>query len=116
MESVKARLGLVNASLLSMILLSIGGVLIGIAFFVAFAQGKYPLLSLLLIVIAIADSIVLKKFRKLYTLSKEYENSNGEKSVEQEITDFAAKNPKWIMLVTQTYSAISIIILISKFS
>ena len=115
-ETMTVRLGLVNASLLSMMLLSIGGTLMGIAFFNTLAQGKHPLLSLLLIAVAIADLIVLRKFKKLYALSNEYENSNGAKSIEQEITDFSANNQKWIMLVTQTYSALSIIMLVNKFS
>ena len=115
-KTMTVRLGLVKASLLSMALLSLGGILIGTAFFSVFYQGKYPLLSLLLIVIAVVDLIVLQKFKKLYTLAHEYEGSNNRKSIEQEITDFSAKNPKWIMIVTQTYSAISIIMLVSKFS
>jgi hypothetical protein len=72
-------------------------------------------LGLLVVAVAIADLMVLRKLRKLYTLSKEYEKSSGEKSVAQEITDFSADNPKWIMLVTQTYSLISIIMLVSRF-
>lgn len=115
-ETMTVRLGLVNASRLSIVLLSIGGILIGIAFLNTFIQGRYPMLSLLIIASAMADLIVLRKFKKLYVLSAEYEKSNGAKSIEQEITDFSANNPKWIMLVTQTYSLISIAMLVSKFS
>jgi len=114
-KTMTVRLGLVKASLLSIVLLSLGGTLIGGAFFVTFAYGHYPLLSLSLLAIAIADLIVLQKLRQLYVLSKEYENSSGEDSIAQEITSFSANNPKWIMLVTQTYSFISIIMLVSKF-
>ena len=112
--TMTVRLGLAKASLLSMVLLSLGGTLIGGAFFVTFASGHYPLLSLSVFVIAAADLIVLQKLRKLYTLSKEYETS-GQNSIAEEITSFSADNPKWIMLVTQTYSLISLIMLISKF-
>jgi len=112
--TMTVRLGLVKASLLSMVLLSVGGILIGGAFFVTFASGHYPLLSLSVFAIATADFIVLQKLMKLYTLSKEYETS-GQSSIAHEITSFSADNPKWIMLVTQTYSLISLIMLISEF-
>lgn len=114
-KTMTVQLGLAKASLLSMILLGAGGVLIGTAFFNTFSQGKYPLLNLLLAAIAVADLIVLRKLRKLHALSSKYESSNGQKSLEQEIVDFSADNPKWIMLVTQTYSLISIIMLVTKF-
>jgi len=115
-ETMTVHLGLVKASLLSIILLSIGGILSGIAFFITFAQGTNPLLSLLIIAlpIAITDLIVLQKLRKLYMLSNEYENSTGFNSIEQEIIDFSTNSPRWIMLVSQTYSIISIIMLVSK--
>lgn len=113
--TLTVRLGLVKTSLLSIVLLSLGGTLIGGAFFVAFAYGHYPLLSLSVFAIATADLIVLRKLKKLHGLSKEHKNSNGEDSIAQEITSYSADNPKWIMLVTQTYSVISIIMLLSKF-
>jgi len=114
-ETMTVHLGLVKASLLGIILLSLGGTLIATAFFVTFAYGQYPVLSLSVLAIAVADLIVLRKLKKLYSLSKKYENSNGQNSIEKEITSFSANNPKWIMLVTQTYSLISIIVLASKF-
>lgn len=113
--TMTVRLGLVKASLLSIVLLSLGGTLIGGAFFVTFAYGHFPLLSLSVFAIATADLIVLQKLKKLYDLSKEYENSSSEDSIAQEIISYSANNPKWIMLVTQTYSIISIIMLFSKF-
>ncbi|MFH0896473.1 MAG: prenyltransferase, partial [Candidatus Bathyarchaeota archaeon] len=114
-ETMTVRLGLVKASLLSMVLLSLGGILIGAAFLIKFVQGIHPILSLLFIVITAVDFLVLQKFKKLYKLSQEYKNSDNQKSFEREITDFSADNPKWIMLVTQTYSGISAIMLVSKF-
>ena len=75
--TMTVRLGLVKASLLSRALLSLGGTFIGGAFFVTFAYGHYPLLSLSVFAIATADLIVLQKLKKLYVLSKEYENSSG---------------------------------------
>ena len=90
------------------------GILLGIAFFITFVQGTNPLLNLLIIAVPIADLIVLQKLRKLYMLSNEYENSTGFNSIEQEIIDFSANSPKWIMLVSQTYSIIQIIMLVGK--
>jgi 4-hydroxybenzoate polyprenyltransferase len=113
-ETMTVRLGLAKASLLSIILLSLGGTLIGIAFLASFIYGQYQILGLSVLAIAVTDIIVLRKFKKLYTLSKEYESSNRDLTAE-EIISFSANNPKWIMLVTQTYSAISIILLVSKF-
>jgi len=113
-ETMTVRLGLVKASLLGIILLSLGGTLIGLAFFVTFILGHYPVLSLSVLAIAIADAIVLRKLKKLYTLSNEYERS-AQHPIAREITSFSANNPKWIMLVTQTYGFISIIMLVSKF-
>jgi len=114
-KTVTVHLGLVKASLLSILLLSLGGTLIGIALLITFACGQYPVLSLSVSAIAVADLIVLRKLKKLHTLSKEYKNSSGQNSIAQEITSFSANNPKWIMLVTQAYSLISIIMLVSKF-
>jgi 4-hydroxybenzoate polyprenyltransferase len=114
-ETMTVRLGLVKASLLSIILLILGGTFMGTAFLVTFAYEQYPLLMLLVIAIAVADSIVLRQFRKLYKLSKEYEKSSNQNAIAEEITELSANNPKWIMLVTQTYSLISIIMLASKF-
>ena len=113
-ETMTVRIGLIKASLLSIILLGLGGILIGVSYFIVFTQGSHPILSLLIIIIAIVDLIVLQKFKKLYTLSKKFWASTDMKSVEREITDFSANNPKWIMLVTQTYTMISVIMLISK--
>jgi 1,4-dihydroxy-2-naphthoate octaprenyltransferase len=114
-ETMTVRLGLSKASLLSIILLSLGGTLIATSFFVTFAYGKHPILCLSVLAIAVADLFVLRKFRTLYTLSKEYEKSSDQNPIDQKITTFSENNPKWIMLVTQTYSLMSIIMLASKF-
>ena len=113
-ETMTVRLGLAKASLLGIILLSLGGTLIGTAFFATFIYSQYPLMSLSVLAIAGADVIVLRKLKKLYTLSKEYELSDTAHTA-REITSFSSNNPKWIMLVTQTYSLVSIVLLASKF-
>jgi 4-hydroxybenzoate polyprenyltransferase len=113
-KTMTVRLGLAKASLLSIVLLGLGGTFIGGAFLVTFIYGQYPVLGLSVLAIAAADVIVLRKLKKLHTLSREYEYSKRN-SVDEEIVSFSADNPKWIMLVTQTYSVISVVMLISKF-
>jgi 4-hydroxybenzoate polyprenyltransferase len=113
-ETMTVRLGLVNASFLSMVLLILGAVFIGTAFLLAFAFGKYPWLSVLLLAVPIAVSFVLGKFRKLHSMSKELARSSTQDSVSEKIVSFSARNPQWIMVITQTYSFLSIILLMSK--
>jgi len=113
--TMTVRLGLAKASILSIILVSLGGTLFGMTYFITFAYGQYPILSFLVLAIAIADLIVLQKINKIYTLSKEYPKSSDQNHVAQEIVDLSANNPKWIMIITQTYSLLSIIFLLSKF-
>jgi len=114
-ETMTVHLGLVKASFLGIVLLIAGGILTGAAFFFGFAYGPYPVLSVFLVAVAVAVFIVLRKFWKLYALSKEYESSKGQSSIAQEIVSLSAHNPQWIMLVTQAYSFMSILFLISKF-
>lgn len=113
-ETMTVRLGLVNASFLSMVLLVSGAIFIGTAFLLAFAFGKYPWLSVLLLGVPIAVSFVLGKFRKLHSMSKELARSSTQDSVSEKIVGFSAHNPQWIMVITQTYSFLSIILLASK--
>ncbi len=114
-ETMTVRLGLVRASLLGILLLSFGGILIGTGFFIMFVSGQFPVLGILVAAVAVADLVVVRKLLKLYALSIKYENSESQNPIAEEITGLSANNPKWIMLVTQTYSILSIILLISKF-
>jgi 4-hydroxybenzoate polyprenyltransferase len=114
-ETMTVHLGLSKSSFLSILLLSVGGIFIGIAFFLELVKGSHPELSVFTFSIAIVDIIVLAKFKKLYSLSKEYESSNKQNSLAEDITSLSTHNPRWIMLVTQTYSFLSIILLVSKF-
>ncbi|MGA9387887.1 MAG: prenyltransferase [Candidatus Bathyarchaeia archaeon] len=114
-QTMTVHLGLVKASLLSIALLAMGAMLTTIAFVLEFVHGQHPLLSVLLLAIPVAAIIVLGKFRKLYLLSKEYAHSKEQGSIEEEIVSLSAHNPQWIMLITQTYSLLSIILLASKF-
>lgn len=114
-ETMTVRLGLSRASFLSMLLLSLGGIFIGASFFLVLVQSGYPALTVFTFLIVVANLSVLAKLRKLYSLSKKYEYSNEQHSLAEDITSLSAHNPRWIMLVTQTYSFLSIILLVSKF-
>ena len=114
-ETMTVRLGLVKASLLSIILLIAGAILTGTAFFLEWAYGQHLWLSVFLLAIPVAVIFVLGKFKRLYSLSKELASSKNQSSVAENIVSLSAHNPQWIMLVTQAYSLMSIILLISKF-
>jgi 4-hydroxybenzoate polyprenyltransferase len=114
-ETMTVRLGLVKASFLGIVLLTAGAIFTGTAFFLEWAYGQHPWLSVILLAIPVTVLFVLRKFKRLYSLSKEHVSSKNSRSVEQEIVSLSAHNPQWIMLVTQTYSLMSIILLMSKF-
>ena len=113
-KTLTVHLGLVKASIVAMALLTTGAALTAIAFFLQFAYAQHPFLSILLVAIPAAVFVVLKEFRKLYSLSKEYKTSNNS-AIEEKIVHLSAHNPQWIMMITQTYSIISIVLLLSKF-
>jgi 4-hydroxybenzoate polyprenyltransferase len=114
-ETLTVHLGLVKASLLAIVLLAIGAILTAVSFLLKYIRDSHPLLALSLLTIPVAVLYVLGNFKKLYLLSKEFVRTGGEKSVADKIVALSANNPRWIMLVTQTYSFISILLLISKF-
>jgi 4-hydroxybenzoate polyprenyltransferase len=113
-ETMTVRLGLVRASFLGIVLLATGAVFTGTAFFLEWACGQHTWLTILLLAIPVSVLFVLGKFKKLYYLSKEYTSSRGQ-SFADDIVSLSAHNPQWIMLVTQTYSFLSVILLASKF-
>jgi 4-hydroxybenzoate polyprenyltransferase len=110
-------LGLSRAALLGIILLSAGAILTGTALFLEWFFNQQLWFSILILAIPITVVFVLAKFRKLYSLSKEYETSNNQNRsfLEEKIVNLSSDNPKWIMLVTQAYSLLSIMLLVSKF-
>jgi 4-hydroxybenzoate polyprenyltransferase len=114
-ETLTVTLGLVKASILAITLLTTGATLTAIAFLLQFTYSQHPILSIVLVAIPIATFHVLKQFGKLYSLSKEYDKSNNSNAHREKIVNLSAHNPQWIMIITQTYSAISIILLLSKF-
>jgi 4-hydroxybenzoate polyprenyltransferase len=116
-ETMTVRLGLSRAISLGIVLLSAGAVLTGTALFLEWSFNQQLRFSILIPAIPIAVVFVLTKFRKLHSLSKEYEKSNDQNRsvLEERIVNLSSDNPKWIMLVTQTYSLLSIMLLASKF-
>ena len=113
-ETMTVTIGLVKASMLSMILLALGSALIGVAFVLEFISGVHPMLAISVLTLAAADYIALTKFRRLYSLSKKFKSFTDDSTVVDEITDLSARNPQWIMLITQTYSLLSILLLASR--
>jgi len=113
--TMTVRLGLVKSSLLSIVLLLIGAIFTVTSFLTKFICEGRSLLAVFVLPMLFAVFFVLTKFRKLYLLSKEYALSEGKSSLKDEILKLSANNPKWIMMVTQTYSLVSIVLLVSKF-
>lgn len=114
-ETFTVHIGLVKASILAILLLAAGATLTAIAFLMQFAHDQHPFLSILLIAIPIAGFVVLRQFRRLHFLSKEYAASNSNSAIEEKIVNLSAHNPQWIMIITQTYSVISIVLLLRKY-
>jgi 4-hydroxybenzoate polyprenyltransferase len=113
-QTFTVQIGLVKASVLAMTLLTVGATLTLSAFLLQFIYAQHQFLAILLVAIPIAGFFVLREFGKLYSLSKEYVTVKSD-DIEKKIVQLSARNPKWIMIITQTYSIISIILLVSKF-
>ncbi len=114
-ETMTVRLGLARASFLGIVLLAAGAIMTGAAFLLEWTYGQQLWLCILLLAIPVSVLFVLGKFKKLYSLSKEYTSTKSQNSLAEDIVSLSAHNPQWIMLVTQTYSFLSIILLASKF-
>jgi len=114
-ETLTVTLGLAKASIMAIALLATGATLTAIAFLLQFIYSQHLILSILLVAIPFAAFFVLKQFRNLYSLSREYIATGSSNLVGEKIVNLSARNPQWIMIITQTYSVISIILLLSKF-
>jgi 4-hydroxybenzoate polyprenyltransferase len=114
-KTMTVHLGLVKACVVSIILISIGAIFFITAYLLEWINGPRPLLSLILLSIPVSVLFVLTKIKKLHSLSKQYMNSQGNTTLKEQIVNISAHNPKWIMIITQTYSILSIILLINKF-
>lgn len=112
--TMTVRLGLIKASLLGMSLLSIGGTLCGVGLILRLTYSSLPILSAFLAVMAVTYLYVLGKYWKLYNLSKLLGASENQNSTEQKIVQLAAKNPKWITLITQTIVLVCLVLLAAK--
>jgi len=113
-ETMTVRLGLVKASFLSIIFLSVGGILTGTAFFFRLAFGLQPVLNVFLPTIAVADYIVLRKLKMLHSLSREYTSSKNQNSKAEDIRRLAGHSPRWIILASQSAVFMSLILLVGK--
>jgi 4-hydroxybenzoate polyprenyltransferase len=113
-ETFTVSLGLVQASTLAIALLATGATLTFLAFLFEFMYSVHPYVSIALVAIPISIIFVLRQFQRLHFLSKKYA-AEGTVLLEDEIVDLSARNRQWIMIITQTYTAISIILLLSKF-
>lgn len=112
--TITVRLGLVKASLLGLALLGVGGTFCATGFILKLVGTSLPILSVLLVVMGAAYFFVLSKYWKLLKLSRQLGNLASQASVEQEIVELAAKNPKWITMVTQAIVFMCLILLIAK--
>ena len=112
--TMTVQLGLVRASLLGLVLLGVGCTLCATGFILKLSTTSLPILSVFLIVMVAAYFYVLSKYWKLLNLSRQLNNSQRQTSVEQKIVDLAAKNPKWITIVTQAIVFMCLILLIAK--
>lgn len=116
-QTLTVRLGLSRSAVMGIVVLSAGAALTGTALFLEWSRNQLSVLGAFVLAIPIVVVFVLSKFWKLYCLTREYENANSQDRPAQEtkITDLSSENPKWIMLVTQTYSILSIVLLLTKF-
>ncbi len=113
-DTLTVRLGLAKASLFSIILLIVGGILCGVGFLFRLLYGNHPAMTIFLLAMAAVYCFVLRKYVRLYHLSKEYIFSQDQSSIEQQILELSARNPQWITLITQIIVFMSLILLVSK--
>jgi len=114
-ETMTVHLGLVKACVVSIVLISIGATFFIAAYLLEWINGQRPFLSFMLIIIPISVFFVITKIKKLRSLSKQYMDSHGNTTLKEQIVKISAHNPQWIMIITQTYRILSIILLINKF-
>jgi len=115
-QTMTVRMGLSRSALLGIVLLSVGPLFTGTALLLEWGVNQQLWLSVFLLAIPVSVLFVLGKFKQLYSLSKNYEASDKNRvDLREKIVDLSSDNPKWIMIVTQTYSILSIILLASKF-
>ena len=112
-ETMTVWLGLVKASILAITLLTVGGILMATAFALAISV-QFPVLAVFLLAIFVADFIILRSYRTLYALSKQYSLARND-SVAERIVELSARNPRWINLAQQSILITSLVLLAAKF-
>ncbi len=114
-ETMTVHLGLVKACMASIGLIGIGAIFFIAAYSLEWLSGSRPYLAILLFIVPFSVLYVISRIRKLLSISKQYMDSQGNVALKEQIVNIAAHNPKWIIIITQTYSILSIILLINKF-
>jgi len=116
-QTLTVRMGLSRAALMGIVLLGAGAALTAIALFLEWVRNQLSVLGVFVLAIPVVVLFVLSKFWKLYSLTREFDDANSQDrlALEGKITDLSSENPKWIMLVTQTYMILSIVLLLTKF-
>jgi len=112
-KTMTVWLGLVKASILAITLLSVGGILMGAAFALAISM-RFPVLAVFLLAIFVADFVILRSYRTLYVLSKQYSSASDD-SIAERIVELSARNPRWINLAQQSILITSLVLLAAKF-
>src|SRR4030066_2475585 len=112
--TMTVQIGLVNASRFGITLLSLGGILCGTGFVLKLVQNQLAILSVFLVLMAITYLYVLRAYWKLYKLSKKLTSAEEQNKTEQAIVELAARNPRWITLITQIIVIMCIVLLASK--
>ena len=116
-QTLTVRMGLSRAAMMGIVLLGAGAALTAIALFLEWVRNQLSVLGVFVLAIPVVVLFVLSKFWKLYRLTREFDDANSQDrlALEGKITDLSSENPKWIMLVTQTYMILSIMLLLTKF-
>jgi 4-hydroxybenzoate polyprenyltransferase len=112
-ETMTVWLGLVKASILAIGLLSVGGVFMAVAFALAISM-QFPVHAVFLLAIFVADFVILRSYKTLYALSKQYASTKDD-SVAEKIVELSARNPRWINLAQQSILIVSLVLLAAKF-
>ncbi len=116
-QTLTVRLGLSKAMLMGTTLLTAGATLTATSLFLEWSNNQLSIMFIAVLAIPVVAVFVLSKFLKLHHLTKEYENTDNQNrsTVEGKVTDLSSENPKWIMIITQTYMILSILLLLTKF-
>jgi 4-hydroxybenzoate polyprenyltransferase len=109
------KIGLIKSSVLGMALLVFGGVLAASGLTVYFISSSFPWAGVFLLIMGVAYVHILRKYWKIYSLSKKCNIECDSNPLEGQIVRFASENPKWITLITQTIMLMAIIQIIVKF-